>query len=390
MDTALLRGLKDKVRKFIVEENNSYTGIYIDTGEIFCTQLIRDKTGSLKISYAEKIRIAGASDEDIQYGMEELQNSFLKAGISNYNVIVCLAEDKVYYYHKAFPALEKDKLLSAIHWDIASNVPFGEDYLESFYKEEENRYLVGAIDKDYFAELQELFASVDINVNCVVTSAGESITINPEYVMVGNVKCKLPDFLADYFTEEGQLLSLYASVSGFFSQGLEFSLEKKKSFLWNYLHLCACVFLSSFVILTGSIGFSLWQYNNIKAELNEAKQEFLLLSEVWDSKKNTDEISEKYNTKANLLQELKKSSWPVYAIMIHLGCNTEEGTWLTDISAEGDNDILLKGEAVSYNNLVKYYQMLTADKDFFTGGAVLEKSDLRTNGNIAFSIKLKL
>lgn len=389
MDTALLRNLKDKVKNFITKKNNICIGIYIDSNAIFCTQVIKENTGVLKISYADKINIAGNSDEDKQYAVEEVQNSFLKAGISVENVIVCLGEDDVYYYHKEFPAVEK--ISSAIHWDIAGNVPFGEDYMESFYQEdkESNRYLLGAVEKDYLREVQDLFTASDINIISFVTNTEKNIVRKQEYIMAGDVRCIMPEFLADYFVDEGQLSALYASVSGFYSQGLEFSLKNKYP-AWNYLHLTACVLLISFIVAGSALCFSFYQYYNVKHDLAEAKQEFLLLSEVWESKRCSDEMNDKYKAKASLLQDLTRSSWPVYAIMVHLGCNTEEGTWLTDMSADGDKDILLKGESVSYNSLVKYYQMLAEDKDFFTGGAVLEKSDLSADGNIAFSIKLRL
>lgn len=392
MDTAILRKLKDQVKKIITKENDNYIGVYINDDEIFCTQLSKDNSGSFKISYAERINIAGNSSEDRQYAIDELKNSFLKAGISNEKIIMCIDEEDVYYYHKEFPPIESKRLVSAIHWDIASNVPFQENYLESFYLEncDKNSYLLGAVDKGNLEEMQGLFADNNIDIISFVCNTDKNVVAGNGCVMVDNVSCQLPDYLSDYFIDNGQLLSLYASFAGFSSHGLEFSLEKKEGYSWDYLRLSACVIIISFVMIAVSAGFSLWQYYDVKADFAKVKQEYILMSDIYSSKQNMDEVNEKLKHKTNILQELSKSSWPVYALMVHLGCNTGEGTWLTDISAESDRDILLKGEAISYNNLVKYYQMLVADKEFFTGGAVLEKSDLSADGNIDFSIKLRL
>lgn len=392
MGTSVLRKLKKQIKEFIIKENDNYIGIYFNDNELFCTQLIKENSGNLRIAYAEKINIAGNSADDRQFAIDELKNSFLKAGISSEKIIVCINEEHVYYYHKVFPVIEDKKLISAIHWDIASNIPFRNNYLESFYQEdsEKNSYLLGAIDKAEIEEIQELFTDNNMNVISIVADTERNIVAGSGYVMADKTKCQLPDFLADYFLEEGQLLSLYACITGVSSHGLEFSLEKKESCSWNYLHLSACVIIISFMMIAVGAGVSVWQNYDVKANFTETRQEFLLLSDIWESKQNTDKLNESLKNKADILQDLRKSSWPVYAILVHLGCNISEGTWLTDISADGDSEIELKGVAISYNNLVKYYQMLADDKEFFTGGAVLEKSDLSADGNIAFSIKLRL
>ena len=91
------------------------------------------------------------------------------------------------------------------------------------------------------------------------------------------------------------------------------------------------------------------------------------------------------------LAECMSTSLPAYAAMVHLGCTTEKSVWLTEVSLERAEDggpvILIKGEAMDYDSLLRYLSQLNGDSDFFLHGVKLDKSEDSEAGGISFQIR---
>lgn len=391
MDSSRIRELKAKAVNFFRKAKKQSMGIYVDSTGIYCTQVKLDENDSLHVSYAEKINLNLQNDYKIslQDGIEELLNSWQKAGIRFDEVVLCTEENKVYYYKKEFPAMDKKELAAAIHWDIASNNPLGENCLEDFCKtNEENNFLLGALHKNDIDFWTEIFKSVEIEIIKIVSDVDCNIKkLDNGKIVLNNISCIIPIDLADYFQSPKQYSSLYAAVSGFTNLGLEFYLEKRLMKNWQLMHLSGAIWCLSFIICAGSYAVSYGNLYNTRQSMAQAKQEQALLQDVLAAKERTDILEQQIAKRNNLLQQLNNDSQPVKSLLVHLGCTTSEGTWLTDVVSDEKGKIIIKGKSVSYNNLVKYTELLAEDKDFFTEGAALEKSSEGTDGNIDFQIK---
>lgn len=364
------------------------TGIHLGDEAIYCTRAEEIGDGEIVVTLAEKIKCDLNDRQGLLEGLDELCNILNKDGISGEDVTLCVDENEVFYYHRVFNDVDEKDLMSEIRWDISSNEPFEGEFMAAYCREEN---LLGAVSQQEIMNTVETLRHGDIHVIRVTTSAGRRIYIDENSkVILGNISCNLPERFMAMFTEEGQLLSLYGAVTGLREQGLIFPLENSRLQDWQWMRIGACaVILSCLLSLVASAWYE-WELYTIRQELKTGEQQFTLLQDAWDSKQRTDFVNENVLNKAKYMKELAQGSLPMYAIMVHLGCNTVEGAWLTDVIIGQEHQLELKGEAASYNSVVKYYQLLEKDDDFFVGAAKLEKSEMLPNGKISFQIRMEI
>lgn len=373
--------------RYFREENNSSLGIYLGCNGISYAY-VQLHNEEFTLMSAGEIKCDTNDGIELSEGIEALANCLNKDGITADNVILCIREEEVFYYHHEFPDLSEDDLFAEAGWDIEANAPFTGDMLKAYCREEN---LLGAVSKKEILDMVAVLKRGDINVTRVVTNAGRKIFQSDlNTVTLGDVKCHIPEHVVNGELANDLMLAVYGATAGLHSQGLIFFLEDKRLQGWQWQRLGACILLLSCIVSLMAWSWWEWKLYSVNEEVDSQQREFLLLEEAWNSKQRVDGINDDMKRKANLLNELSKNSWPIYATMVHLGCDTVDGAWLTDVATMPDRELLLTGEAVSYNSVVKYCKALEEDNEFFSGEPAMEKSEVLPDGKIKFQIKVTI
>lgn len=377
---------------FFKVSSQSFIGIYISENYIFCVQIRYVDCDRYEVVYAERINIDFQNDAERKDAVEALDNSLNKAGIFERKAVLYIDDRDVYCYQRNIHEFDSKDLSNGVHWDLEANEPFDGDYVEG-YSLIDDTVVVGAVCRQDIAEYTQWLRIADINVYMAVTSSKEmEYNTTENNITFDSVEINIPDNIDSMELKMGGINALYAAASAIIDMeaSIKFWLEDRKLSVWRWDRISACILCVVFLLSAMSVGVQEFKKYEIDNELNKEKESLCLLSDVLESKQRAEAVSTEIENRMKLLKDLSKDSWPVYAILVHLGCINCDGVWLTDLSTDKGVGITLKGETISYNSLVKYYQSLEADKDFFSGETSLEKSDLQDNGNIVFQIKANL
>lgn len=380
------------ISDFFKASNHNFMGIYLSKEDIFCIQIRHVENDRYDVVYAERINADFYNDIDREDAIEALENSLNKAGIFDRRAVLYIDDGDAYCYSRNIHEFDNDDLSKAVHWDLEINDPFAGDYIEG-YKAVDDKVLIGAVCHQDMIEYADWFEAAGIDIYMAVTSNKEiKCNIDVDDIAIDNVKVHIPDNIDGTELSTNGIHAIYAAVSAVtdVDNGIKFWLRDKKILDWRWDRISTCLLCVVCIISFISVGIQAYKSYEIDCGLKEQKEALYLLTDVLERKQRAEAVSTEIENRTKLLKELSKDSWPVYAILVHLGCINCDGVWLTDLSTDKDVGITLKGEAVSYNSLVKYYQSLEADKDFFSGETSLEKSDLQDNGNIVFQIKANL
>ena len=92
-----------------------------------------------------------------------------------------------------------------------------------------------------------------------------------------------------------------------------------------------------------------------------------------------------------LLDRLSQESIPALSVLIHLGTKNVNGVYLTGMTLDMDQHLLLSGKADSFESLAEYMHKYEEDTDSFPRGPVLRESRVKEEGKeVEFVLELVL
>lgn len=154
----------------------------------------------------------------------------------------------------------------------------------------------------------------------------------------------------------------------------------KKLFL-SYILLLSLIF----VLLYGAGEYFIW---NVKQEIESVRHEYQLIIPIRDKMNFANEKATVINEKNNVLGQLRKDKKSWFAAYERLGRIIRPGIWLAEVSTVEKDDMIIKGQADSYDLVADFIKALAADSVF--DKPVLINSEAVSNNDIKFEIKVKV
>ena len=227
-----------------------------------------------------------------------------------------------------------------------------------------SRCAIWAVRRDYLQELQGAFATAELHLADVIAGGG----VWGEHE-VGDV---VSAYLADTQHQQG------------FCHHPATTPDKRR--------LTVCCLLMLIVPLCLWLAMDICSYEQAKAAATGQTEE---LARLQPEKHDMEEAAEKcrrIEQRERLQASLQERSMPGYSLLVHLGANTCEGVFLTEVKFTDHGKALhLTGQAVTYDALAEFVSGLEGDKVFCPQGVRLENSALTQGsaaaaGTIAFSL----
>lgn len=145
--------------------------------------------------------------------------------------------------------------------------------------------------------------------------------------------------------------------------------------------LCVAVYIKGYT-----------QIYTLKDQLERSNERYELLSKTVERKQAIEEKNILLEKKNDVLIDLSKNRISEYAIMVHLSNLVIDNVWLTEVSLNNNNELLLKGNAFDYKALAIFLKKIEQDHIFKNTSLINSESkqDPLSNKSIAvFEILVK-
>jgi Tfp pilus assembly protein PilN len=106
------------------------------------------------------------------------------------------------------------------------------------------------------------------------------------------------------------------------------------------------------------------QIYTLKDQLERSNERYQLLSETVERKQVIEEKNISLENKNGVLIDLSKNRISEYAIMVHLSNLVIDNVWLTEVSLNSNNELILKGNAADYKALATFLKKIEQDRIF--------------------------
>lgn len=138
--------------------------------------------------------------------------------------------------------------------------------------------------------------------------------------------------------------------------------------------------------------YDLYGWAQAKGSAEARGTELVRLAPEKQEMEAAETICQQIENREHLLQALQEKGIPWYSVLVHLGCHTTEGVYITDLEiGNAGSQLRLEGRAVNYDALAEFVGSLEQDRAFFPQGAILEDSSLdkgRDGSQIRFSLTI--
>ena len=371
-------------------------GVFVAAERMFFAEVFRGEE-DWQLVYAGSIGWHPEAGGEGTEPAESIRSHCLREGIGKEGIAFCLSAAEVFCYQKVFPMLPPKELSTAVHWDLEAAVPFEENgYIPATVcqDEQENRWLLAAVSRVDMEVLQKSFQACGLKLDCVTVALPELPEITgPEAGRLGwgNVSLALSERSRDVVWTEELYQALYAALGGLRGQAvLEFLPPCARPDGWNWPRILAAILLAGFGGLSAIYGYGSWQLHALRQECQVQETALRAQGAGLECQRRSGEMAVQLEAGEHLLQKLSAQRFPWHALLVHLGTQTVEGVWITDIRLAGEGCIEIRGRAVGYEALSTMIARLEADRDFFTQGAVLQNSESREKEGIVFSLQIRL
>lgn len=347
---------------------------------------IRENAGAVQVVYTE-YSSAGALNiiwqDTFEQSTAENQENFLEAvGIrlkqnTGEDILCCLALDgqDIFYYEKEFTGLSGKEIAEAAKLDFAAAVSWDEKYYCAYEYIGDSRIRIGGITKSNLDSKircwREFFPRVEAVLVCA--EAMDDMSLTGDENLSGEFR-----------------LAAYAvwSVAG--NEGISFSSCPKFMYKWNWLHGAASIWiatLGAFACFT--MGWCYMDYD-LGEQIKQQAQEVRLMGDIAERKKAIDADKSVIERKNKVMEGLQKNNLLGQGLLINIGKSMKEGIWLTGLSAQAGQKIILQGKAAGYSQVSSLINDLQSDEAFFQGKIFLASADADADGLINFQMNGKL
>jgi Tfp pilus assembly protein PilN len=382
-------------------------GIFVDNAKIYIAEIEWEKRGGI-LKHLIEIEYSNLKENGVDHEQwaEQIQKVCMTEGLQKKNVVLCLPKNQIFSYKKEFPMMKPTELKEAVKWDIEEVVPFAEGSYSYSYSAQVNGTadivtMIGAIEKSILKTRMLPLAKIDLHILGIIRETDtleweiieDFININTDDWQEKINRTALIE--KEKMEEKGAVLAIVAACYPLHKESTINLLPMEKQaaiIIWNKI----AGIIGIVVCLAMVIGYiqGYWQLYDLEEKIQQNKAQSALLQ---DSMKQRDVLVnqiKRVEKKNQILAELSQQSISWRGIMVHLGNIIVDNVWLTDMSLNEKNEIILKGKALNYLFLSEFLRKIEQDADFFQTMELLQAESAFDEGVqveiIRFSLKVKL
>jgi Tfp pilus assembly protein PilN len=382
-------------------------GIFVDNAKIYIAEIEWEKKGGI-LKHLIEIEYSNLEENGVAHEQwaEQIQKACMTEGLQKKNVVLCLPKNQIFSYKKEFPMMKPTELKEAVKWDIEEVVPFAEGSYSYSYSAQVNGTadivtMIGAIEKSILKTRMLPLEEIDIHILGIIRETDtleweiieDFININTDDWQEKINRTALIE--KEKMEKKGAVLAIVAACYPLHKESTINLLPTEKqaaTILWNkiagIIGIVVCL-----AMVTGYIqGY--WQLYDLEEKIQQNKAQSALLQ---DSMKQRDVLVnqiKRVDKKNQILAELSQQSISWRGIMVHLGNVIVDNVWLTDMSLNEKNEIILNGKALNYLFLAEFLRKIEQNADFFQTMELLQSESAFDEGVqaeiIRFSLKVKL
>jgi len=382
-------------------------GIFVDNAKIHIAEIKWEKKGGI-IKHLIEIEYSNWEEKELLHErwVEEIQKTCMTEGLQKKNVVLCLPKEQIFSYKKEFPMMKSSELKEAIRWDVDEIVPFEEGSYSYSYSARVNGAvdivtMIEVMEKSALKKLMLSFEEINIYILGIIKEMDtiaweiieESITINIEDWQEKIDNAAL--IKQEKMEEKGAVLAIAAACYPLHKERTINLLPMEKQqgkIIWNKIAGVIGLIICLVMVIVYMQGY--WQLYNLGEKVQQEKTKSALLQ---DSMKQRDLLvnqTKRVEKKNKILAELSQQSISWRGIMVHLGNITVDNVWLTDMSLNEKNEIILKGKALNYLFIAEFLQKIEQDTDFFQAMELIQTEIAFDEGVqseiVRFSLKVRL
>jgi Tfp pilus assembly protein PilN len=382
-------------------------GIFVDNAKIHIAEIKWEKKGGI-IKHLIEIEYSNWEEKELLHErwVEEIQKTCMTEGLQKKNVVLCLPKEQIFSYKKEFPVMKSSELKEAIRWDVDEIVPFEEGSYSYSYSARVNGAvdivtMIEVMEKSALKKLMLSFEEINIYILGIIKEMDtiaweiieESITINIEDWQEKIDNAAL--IKQEKMEEKGAVLAIAAACYPLHKERTINLLPMEKQqgkIIWNKIAGVIGLIICLVMVIVYMQGY--WQLYNLGEKVQQEKTKSALLQ---DSMKQRDLLvnqTKRVEKKNKILAELSQQSISWRGIMVHLGNITVDNVWLTDMSLNEKNEIILKGKALNYLFIAELLQKIEQDTDFFQAMELIQTEIAFDEGVqseiVRFSLKVRL
>lgn len=375
----------DTLKKIFQIIPNKSVGICHDAHRLLAVYLERDGE-AWRLSAADELQLMEDGETMEERIVVSLRLHCAKKGWNTEHSSICLSGEDLFSGRAELPELgSAAELAEAVRWEVESRDVFGdEDFRSVSWREEvgESAYWIAAVGEKKAAAWENAWREeMDGNVLLTVMPplkdslyCGESgLSFAGSGIAAGNGAGKIS---AEF------LPALYAAMlpAGLLGDRYRIRLPQREiEEVWNWKRIGVGMACTIMLVLGMSAGFDLWQLREAKAALQETRRELVLLDAARQKKARIEHMREQVKKRDAGLERLSRESFPWHSLLVHFGCMTVEGVFISDIHLEKENTLDIRGEAVTFDALAEFLKTFEEDRDFFPSGPVLQSSSRSGN-----------
>lgn len=379
--------------EFFQTKQANRLGIYVSGDKLWLTQLERQAVGWQITDLCQCHLLAGTAQNAWQDIAEQVKMLCLKENLSTENATFCIHAEQIFSYQKTFPAIGRQEMREAVHWDLDANVPYAENtYWFDFYQQE-SAVLLAALPKETGQNIIQAFHNAGVCL-CHLSMEMAVDAIRP--VTDGLCWCDQDFFFGpriqkSIWTEAAYQSFMTAAASLTPADcHINFIPDSNPQKQWNWRRLSAAVFLLTAGVMSVLYGIPRWQLYQLNQTLAEEMQQIALLKTQKETMDRLTALQEEKDTAVQRLSALSAERISPYSILVQLGLVNVDGVWLSAIEMNDDRLLQLKGTAESYAFLVQYMHNLETEAALFPAKPTLVFSGMDGQQRIVFTIQIKL
>lgn len=349
----------ERLKAWLSAKGHAGMGIVVRQDAI--CMAVAEKTeagGAVPVWQEEYVRSADEGAEDF---WERAALGGLRNCPEDASCYLVLEGQEVFCYEKQFPDLSGRELKEAMRLDFAAASGWHSSYAFGYERLAEGRFRLGGILRERMGEKLSFWQQYFAMEGCVL--------------FVGQV------------AGEGALHGALAALGG---GGIRFGCLHPLWHRWNWLRCCGVVWAASLSLWLLAGAWLGWAGYAGRQEAAQLRERLALLSDIGERRHSIEANKQVIERKNKAMGSLRENGIPCQGLLVSVGRAMPEGSWLTGMSAEPGQRLVLSGKAAGYGQVSELMEKLQEDEDFFQGQIYLASADAGKDGMISFQLKGKL
>ncbi len=368
-----------RLRAWLTAKRYSCMGIFVQDNSVSLALTECSGNNRQQLVWHDEVMRAG-SESNVEF-WERAAMKGLQAVHEDTACYLVLDGQEVFYYEKEFPALHPGELIQGIKLDFAAASGWHRRHAIGYERlDDSDMFRIGGILKDSLKE-KTVFWEQYFNVEgCILFCQSD----------IRHVKSGSELLAPGEKASLGIHGAVYGACAGLAQGGVRFLRGKPFLYRWNWLR-CSAVLWGISLLFCAMAG--LWLGGELYGQAQEiqyCRERLSLLSDIRERQKGIEKDRKIIERKNRMLEKIHENGLSGQGLLVNAGKIMSEGIWLTGVSAEAGQKMVLSGKAVGYGQVSRLMEKLQEDEEFFQGKIYLAAADAGNDGLISFQLNGKL